>query len=356
MRSNRRISKYDRAEYLDFDSGDRKKIKVPYTKLHFDDLYADYKNLFRIQYWKSQQMNPVQVARILQLEDWEVHEYWDTHPSRVKPPSRFQRKVQQYELTLLKMNFEPFKPVQLIRNFAPQSGLYNILRREIDWQPAMMRKFNRVTKEVTYHDMQAQGRMVSGFDSLRSGIQRLDSILESVQASLEIEDPTARLMLNKYSSGRAKIGEHEHAFWSAILSFGASRVMFIENQPVVLHDGDLLVLGTHRHGIPKQPKIQQGRISVGIFYCPERTKQIDQGIVPRRRTQQSNVAPRIVRPPTSEMHLNADFKAMRAASKSNAVKRDTSKASSAKPMVSNTMNEDEQLALALYLSQIETSI
>jgi len=359
MRGNRRISKFDRAEYLDFDSGERKKIKVPYAKLHFDDLYADYKNLFRIQYWKNQGMSPRQVAHIIHLDVSEVREYWDTHPSTVKPHSRFQRKVKLYELNLLKMNFEPFKPVQLIRNFAPKSGLYNILRREINWEPAMTRRFNRVTKEVTYHDMSAQGRMVSGFDSLRSGIEKLDSILESVQASLEIADPTARLLLNKYSSGRAKIGEHEHDFWSAILSFGASRVMFIEKQPVVLHDGDLLVLGTHRHGIPKQPKIQQGRISVAIFYRPEKTLEIDQGIISRRRTQKSNVAPRIVRPPASKLELNDEFKALRAASKSNsasAKKNHASKADDIDQVFSDTMNEDEQLALALYLSQIENSI
>jgi len=292
---------FDKATYLDFETGELKKIKVPYAMLYFDDLHKWYKDFFRIQYWKRQGMTQPQVADILQLEELEIRDNWNVHPSKVKPPTGFQKKVRRYELELLKLNFEPFKPVQVIRNFAPNTGLYNILRKAIDWEPAMLRKFNPVTKEVTWHDMSSHGRMVFSFDSLRTGIQPLDNILESVQASLEITDPAPRVHLNKYSSGRAKIGEHEHDFWSAILSFGASRVMFVEKQPVVLHDGDLLVFGTHRHGIPKQPIIREGRISVAIFYHPERVSLIERNEVKIWKPKENNVAERLVTPPEREI-------------------------------------------------------
>merc|ERR1719245_2009605 len=112
--------------------------------------------------------------------------------------------------------------------------------------------------------------MNASFRGLRTGIAALDELLESVRASLDIRDPDAYILANYYASGHSTIGSHQHDFWSAILSFGASRVMLVENKPVVLHDGDLIVLGTQRHAIPKQPSVKQGRVSVAIFYHPER--------------------------------------------------------------------------------------
>merc|ERR1719245_2097262 len=120
--------------------------------------------------------------------------------------------------------------------------------------------------------------MNASFRGLRTGIAALDELLESVRASLNIQDPDAYLILNYYANGRSTIGSHQHDFWSAILTFGASRVMLVDNRPVVLHDGDLIVLGTQKHGIPKQPSINQGRVSVAVFYHPERGPVINQKV------------------------------------------------------------------------------
>merc|ERR1712187_757439 len=57
--------------------------------------------------------------------------------------------------------------------------------------------------------------------------------------------------------------------WSAILSFGASRVFTVDGVPILLGEGDLLVLGTQRHGVPKMPAVTEGRVSVAIFWFPE---------------------------------------------------------------------------------------
>merc|ERR1712187_808757 len=59
--------------------------------------------------------------------------------------------------------------------------------------------------------------------------------------------------------------------WSAILSFGASRVFPVDGVPILLGEGDLLVFGTQRHGVPKMPAVKEGRVSIAIFWYPERT-------------------------------------------------------------------------------------
>merc|ERR1712187_156909 len=57
---------------------------------------------------------------------------------------------------------------------------------------------------------------------------------------------------------------------SAILSFGASRVFTLDWQPLLLGDGDMLVFGTQRHSVPKMLSVKSGRLSVAIFWYPER--------------------------------------------------------------------------------------
>ena len=74
------------------------------------------------------------------------------------------------------------------------------------------------------------------------------------------------------ADGKSSISPHQHDFWSAIISFGASRLMMIDDNPLQLHDGDLVVFGTQRHSIPKMPHVRGPRVSVAIFYYPERRR------------------------------------------------------------------------------------
>jgi len=362
--SRRRASAVDRAKYI--LNGEEKSVKVPYTIHRFYELNERYKNIFRIQYWRKQGKSKAEVARILQLETNVIASKWDVHPAQVKAPRGFAPYVREYELYLLRINFEPFKPVQLIRNFAPRSGLYNILRREIKFVPAVLRKRNRDTGTVTVTQTKTGKRMNASFRRLRTGIAVLDELLESVRVSLNIQDPDAYLILNYYANGRSTIGSHQHDFWSAILTFGASRVMLVDNRPVVLHDGDLIVLGTQKHGIPKQPSINQGRVSVAVFYHPERGPVASQKAEvehletaqPTYRTsvkmenlKSSNTISSAVNiiSPSIETGLGGD-------PLSALYERGAKKKVPMIPTLSHDLTEDEQLALALYLSEVESNV
>ena len=41
----------------------------------------------------------------------------------------------------------------------------------------------------------------------------------------------------------AWVGAHRHDCWTALLSFGADRILTVDAQPVLLRDGDLIVPG-----------------------------------------------------------------------------------------------------------------
>jgi len=277
--SSKLAKEYDRATYI--NNGEEFKIKIPYAIEIIPELNQNYKNIFRLHYWKILGKTKNEIYKILrnyEVDKYFIDKFWNVHPSDLTPPRSVSPYVRIYELNLLELNFEPFKPVQIIRNFAPRSGLYNTLKKSIHWVPAVLRKRNHVSGEVIVHKNKKTGkRMNASSRSIQTGWdQHLDQILQEMKQTLEIKDPHAYILANYYESGKCTIGSHQHDFWSAILSFGASRVMLVEGRPVVLHDGDLIVLGTQKHAIPKQPKVRQGRVSVAIFYNPERGYDVEE--------------------------------------------------------------------------------
>ena len=43
----------------------------------------------------------------------------------------------------------------------------------------------------------------------------------------------------------------------------------IDRQNVLMEDGDFVLFGTHRHGVPLMPYEQRGRISLVLFFQPQ---------------------------------------------------------------------------------------
>jgi hypothetical protein len=171
---------------------------------------------------------------------------------------------------MLSTGVEPFRPPSLKRGYAKHlSGAYADCAAAFPWEQAVLRKRNYATGEVTVTSI-ASSRQDCSFAGLQTGLPQLDEVLEKVRKDLNIEDPGAYLMCNWYLDGNTNIASHQHDFWSAILSFGAPRIFLLDGQPILLGHGDLLVFGTQRHSVPKMPAVQDGRISVCIFWYPER--------------------------------------------------------------------------------------
>jgi len=210
-----------------------------------------------------------EVAKELgRAEGW-VTRWWQTKPAEFQRPRDIPPYVADYNLRMLQMSQEPFRPAVLMRRYATDTvGLYEECAQQMPWRQAVFRRRNYETGEVTVTNI-ASSRQDCSYRTLQTGISRLDAVLDRVRHDFGIKDTGAYLLNNFYPDGNTSIAPHQHDFWSAILSFGTPRVFTVDGRAVLLGDGDLLVIGTQRHGVPKMPTVKDGRISVAIFWYPE---------------------------------------------------------------------------------------
>lgn len=190
----------------------------------------------------------------------------------VKRPREVAKYISEYEIRMLKGGIEPFRNPSICRKYLEDCvGMYEECVAAMPWRQAVLRKRNYKTGEVTITNV-ASNRQDCTFPTLRTGIARLDSVLQRIKVEYQIHDPGAYLICNWYPDGNTSIAPHQHDFWSAILCFGASRVFTLDWEPLLLGEGDLLVFGTQRHSVPKMRSVEAGRVSVAIFWYPERRK------------------------------------------------------------------------------------
>jgi hypothetical protein len=104
---------FDRVQYINY--GKEYDIKIPYDIEYLPELNENYKNIFRLFYWKNIGKTKLEIQKILQVNKKFIEKYWNTQPSDLHPPRSVSPYVRAYELSLLELYFEPFKPVQIIR-------------------------------------------------------------------------------------------------------------------------------------------------------------------------------------------------------------------------------------------------
>jgi len=145
------------------------------------------------------------------------------------------------------------------------------LVQNIKWRQAKVVGRDQNTGELAlrYNDRGESinaGRKVADY---AGGLDCLDKLLQKVFSVMDIRDPQARIFMNYYEDGKHLTGVHRHDFWTCLLSFGASRILTVDNRPFLLRNGDLIVFGTQNHGVPIMPDVTGGRISLVIFFYPD---------------------------------------------------------------------------------------
>jgi hypothetical protein len=72
--------------------------------------------------------------------------------------------------------------------------------------------------------------------------------------------------LNYYRDGSMWTPNHSHkGSTQLIISLGATRVLKVGKKDYSLQNGDVIVFGSSVHGVPAQPEVQEGRISIAVF-------------------------------------------------------------------------------------------
>jgi len=142
----------------------------------------------------------------------------------------------------------------------------------VQWEPARRATRDAITGELRVRfDPQGRsitqpGRFVAQY---RGGAPGLDRALQHASEVANIRDPAARVFLNRYEDGSATCPTHRHDFWTCMLTLGAERIVLVEDNPMLLRAGDLLVFGTQAHGLPAMPDLGGRRVSVVVFFSPD---------------------------------------------------------------------------------------
>jgi len=77
------------------------------------------------------------------------------------------------------------------------------------------------------------------------------------------------IYLNYYRDGNMYTPNHSHAkTHQLVISLGASRSFTIGTKKMILNDGDAILFGSSVHGVPKEPEVKTGRISIATFMAP----------------------------------------------------------------------------------------
>jgi len=226
---------------------------------------SDYQDAVRARFFCAEGEKHGAIARRLDRpERWVLDACSGAAPAvpRSVPPY-----VADYGARCVAAGVQPFRPAELLRGLvqAPALGAIRSLST-LNWQPAsaIKRDYNTGHINDTGHRLLRERASLG----LLTGIPSIDRAIQEVVNLFQIDDPGAYLLCNRYKDGRAFIAPHQHDFWSATFSFGASRVFLLDQRPLLLANGDVLVFGSQRHSVPKMPQLKDERISLSLFWFP----------------------------------------------------------------------------------------
>ncbi|CAJ1383748.1 unnamed protein product [Effrenium voratum] len=174
-----------------------------------------------------------------------------------------------------------WRDVEVRRRYAADPAIYEELLKNTEWKSsaARTRDFSTGASHVKYDKegkMKLQGNQ--GAKYKQGSSPAFDQLLQQFFAEYGLADRTAGIALNWYpDDGDSVLGSHRHDCWTALFSFGHERILTIDKTPLLLQDCDLVIFGTQRHGVPKMPEVEGGRITVPIFFYPTQMQMKNSG-------------------------------------------------------------------------------
>lgn len=143
-----------------------------------------------------------------------------------------------------------FKKGVLDKNFA--TSLYNLLENGIEWDEGVRSRKGFTRKAKALH----LGMIPVIDEAIAIALSSLTNI------SYEVEF----IYLNYYENGEMWTPNHSHSgTHQMVISLGCSRTLQVTKKDYVMENGDVILFGSAIHGIPKEPNVKEGRISIATF-------------------------------------------------------------------------------------------
>lgn len=96
-----------------------------------------------------------------------------------------------------------------------------------------------------------------------------EAVTMAVSALCKIDYRIDGVYLNYYEDGNMWTPNHRHqGTHQIVISLGAERSLMIGKKEFKMKNGSAIIFGGSVHGVPKQPEIQEGRISIATFMTP----------------------------------------------------------------------------------------
>lgn len=225
----------------------------------------DYQDKLKTIQLREKGLSKAEIAeKVGRSEHW-VKRWWDKHQAQIERPAG------ERDVVMQKASLSSFRDLDIRRNFLEDESIYEELVKNVQWRQAKVvgRDLNTGELGLRYDDRGRSinaGRQVADYTG---GLPALDNILQKAVSTMDIRDPQARIFMNYYSDGQDRTGNHRHDFWTCLLSFGAPRILMVDNRPILMRDRDLVVFGMQSHGVPVMPEVEGGRISLVIFFYPD---------------------------------------------------------------------------------------
>jgi hypothetical protein len=136
--------------------------------------------------------------------------------------------------------------------------LYEFLRDNVKWEEGIMSK-KRHTRSALPYDLDD---FIEFIDDFLDIIEKVTEVIYAFSQRKFCEG----LYLNYYKDGNDWTPNHTHpGTTQIIISLGTTRTFQYGKKDIPSQNGDILIFGSGLHGVPKDPDVTNGRISIALF-------------------------------------------------------------------------------------------
>jgi hypothetical protein len=135
------------------------------------------------------------------------------------------------------------------------TALYEYLRDNIPWENGVKSKkgFTRLAKAI---DLDMYPEILDTITQVLSNFATNNYVIFGTY-------------LNYYSTGDMYTPNHSHKNTiQLVISLGTTRTLVVGKKQYQMSNGDAILFGSSVHGVPKEPAVREGRISIATFMRP----------------------------------------------------------------------------------------
>ncbi len=143
-------------------------------------------------------------------------------------------------------------------NQESSNRLYDYLKDNVIWSDGIRSKNGHTRSAAAY----ALNKFLAFIDDFPEIIANIMDVIDKYSERKHC----AGLYLNYYKNGNDWTPNHTHPGTTQIvISLGETRTFNYGKTTIPSQNGDILVFGSGLHGVPKEPVVTEGRISIALF-------------------------------------------------------------------------------------------